>query len=51
MSDILESNNGSSSMASVCGGCLALMDTGVMISEKFLESQSGCFKDKMNSKI
>jgi polyribonucleotide nucleotidyltransferase len=31
VSDILESN-GSSSMASVCGGCLALMDAGVPIS-------------------
>ncbi len=30
MSDILESN-GSSSMATVCGGCLALMDAGVPI--------------------
>jgi polyribonucleotide nucleotidyltransferase len=30
VSDITESN-GSSSMASVCGGCLALMDTGVPI--------------------
>lgn len=30
VSDILESN-GSSSMASVCGGCLALMDAGVQI--------------------
>jgi polyribonucleotide nucleotidyltransferase len=30
VSDILESN-GSSSMASVCGGCLALMDAGVPI--------------------
>ena len=32
VSDILESN-GSSSMASVCGGCLALMDAGVPIAE------------------
>ncbi|MDR2436040.1 MAG: polyribonucleotide nucleotidyltransferase [Puniceicoccales bacterium] len=32
VSDILESN-GSSSMASVCGGCLALMDAGVPISD------------------
>lgn len=31
VSDIMESN-GSSSMASVCGGCLALMDAGVPIS-------------------
>ena len=31
VSDITESN-GSSSMASVCGGCLALMDAGVPIS-------------------
>ncbi|OPZ96006.1 MAG: Polyribonucleotide nucleotidyltransferase [Bacteroidetes bacterium ADurb.Bin416] len=30
VSDILESN-GSSSMASICGGCLALMDAGVAI--------------------
>jgi polyribonucleotide nucleotidyltransferase len=30
VSDILESN-GSSSMASVCGGCLALMDAGIKI--------------------
>jgi polyribonucleotide nucleotidyltransferase len=32
ISDILESN-GSSSMASTCGGCLALMDAGVPISK------------------
>jgi len=32
VSDILESN-GSSSMASVCGGCLSLMDAGVPIKE------------------
>ncbi|MDR0715708.1 MAG: polyribonucleotide nucleotidyltransferase [Puniceicoccales bacterium] len=32
VSDILESN-GSSSMASLCGGCLALMDAGVPISD------------------
>lgn len=32
VSDILESN-GSSSMASVCGGCLALMDAGVPITD------------------
>jgi polyribonucleotide nucleotidyltransferase len=32
ISDILESN-GSSSMASACGGCLALMDAGVPISK------------------
>ncbi|MDR2737393.1 MAG: polyribonucleotide nucleotidyltransferase [Puniceicoccales bacterium] len=32
VSDVLESN-GSSSMASVCGGCLALMDAGVPITD------------------
>ena len=32
VSDILESN-GSSSQASICGGCLALMDAGVQISK------------------
>ena len=32
VSDITESN-GSSSMASVCGGCLSLMDAGVAVSE------------------
>ncbi|MDR2337735.1 MAG: polyribonucleotide nucleotidyltransferase [Deltaproteobacteria bacterium] len=32
VSDIMESN-GSSSMASVCGGCLSLMDAGIQISE------------------
>jgi polyribonucleotide nucleotidyltransferase len=32
VSDIMESN-GSSSMASVCGGCLALMDAGVPLSK------------------
>jgi polyribonucleotide nucleotidyltransferase len=32
VSDILESN-GSSSMASVCGGCLALMDAGIPITD------------------
>jgi len=32
VSEILESN-GSSSMATVCGGCLALMDAGVPVSD------------------
>jgi polyribonucleotide nucleotidyltransferase len=32
VSDILESN-GSSSMATVCAGCLALMDAGVKITK------------------
>ncbi len=49
VSDILESN-GSSSMASVCGGCLALMDAGVKIKKPVsgiamgLITDEGCVK-------
>ena len=39
ISDILESN-GSSSMASSCGGCLALMDAGVPITRPSPASRS-----------
>ena len=38
VSEILESN-GSSSMATVCAGTLALMDGGIQIKRQFLESQ------------
>lgn len=44
VSDILESN-GSSSMASVCGGSLALMDAGVPISEAVAGVAMGLVKE------
>jgi len=45
VSDITESN-GSSSMASVCGGCLALMDAGVPISNTCAGISVGRFTDE-----
>ena len=45
VSDILESN-GSSSMASVCGGCLALMDAGVQIRKPVAGVAMGLITDK-----
>ena len=45
VSDILESN-GSSSMASVCGGCLALMDAGVKIKKPVAGVAMGLITDK-----
>ncbi len=44
LSEILESN-GSSSMASVCGGCLALMDAGVPISNTTAGISIGLVQD------
>ena len=44
VSDILESN-GSSSMASVCGGCLALMDAGVKIKKPVAGGAMGLITD------
>jgi polyribonucleotide nucleotidyltransferase len=44
ISDILESN-GSSSMASACGGCLALMDAGVPISKMVAGISVGLVKE------
>jgi polyribonucleotide nucleotidyltransferase len=44
ISDILESN-GSSSMASACGGCLALMDAGVPISRPVAGISIGLVKE------
>ena len=44
VSDILESN-GSSSMASVCGGCLALMDAGVKIKKPVAGVTMGLITD------
>lgn len=44
VSDILESN-GSSSMASVCGGCLSLMDAGVPIKEPVSGVAMGLIKE------
>jgi polyribonucleotide nucleotidyltransferase len=44
VSDILESN-GSSSMASVCGGCLSLMDAGVPISAPVAGIAMGLIKE------
>lgn len=43
VSEILESN-GSSSMASVCGGCLALMDAGVPIKQPVAGISIGMFE-------
>ncbi len=45
VSDILESN-GSSSMATVCGGCLALMDAGVPVREVVAGVAMGLVKGK-----
>ncbi len=45
ISDITESN-GSSSMATVCGGCLALMDAGVQISNMVAGVAMGLVKEK-----
>jgi polyribonucleotide nucleotidyltransferase len=47
VSDILESN-GSSSMASVCGGSLALMDAGVPIKSPVAGISVGLVQDKEN---
>ncbi|MCF0174465.1 MAG: polyribonucleotide nucleotidyltransferase [Bacteroidales bacterium] len=44
VSDILESN-GSSSMASVCGGCLALMDAGVKLKKPVAGIAMGLITD------
>ncbi|OQX01068.1 polyribonucleotide nucleotidyltransferase [Candidatus Parcubacteria bacterium A4] len=45
VSEVL-SSNGSSSMASVCGSCLALMDAGVPIKEPVAGISIGLFEDK-----
>ena len=50
VSDILESN-GSSSMASVCGGCLSLMDAGVPIKEPVAGIAMGLIKGKEKTVI
>ena len=47
VSDILESN-GSSSQASICGGCLALMDAGVPISKPVAGVAMGLITDEKN---
>lgn len=47
VSDILESN-GSSSMASICGGCLSLMDAGVPIKDIVAGIAMGLITDKDN---
>ncbi|HSR52041.1 MAG TPA: polyribonucleotide nucleotidyltransferase [Acidobacteriota bacterium] len=47
ISDILESN-GSSSMATVCGGCLALMDAGVPVSSAVAGVAMGLVKEGDN---
>ncbi len=47
VSDILESN-GSSSQASVCGGCLALMDAGVKIRKPVAGVAMGLITDETN---
>ncbi len=49
VSDITESN-GSSSMASVCGGCLALMDAGVPILATCAGISVGCFTNDDGTK-
>ena len=50
VSDILESN-GSSSMASVCGGCLALMDAGVQITKPVSGIAMGLITDEKSGKF
>ncbi len=50
VSDILESN-GSSSMATVCGGCLALMDAGVPIKAPVAGIAMGLVKEEDNYAI
>lgn len=50
ISDILESN-GSSSMASACGGCLALMDAGVPITKPVAGISVGLVKEGDNAKL
>ncbi len=50
ISDITESN-GSSSMASVCGGCLALMDAGVPITNTCAGISVGLFSDDTGKKV
>lgn len=47
VSDILESN-GSSSQASICGGCLALMDAGVQIKKPVAGVAMGLITDAKN---
>ena len=49
VSDILESN-GSSSMASVCGGCMALMDAGVKIKRPVSGIAMGLITDTESDK-
>jgi polyribonucleotide nucleotidyltransferase len=48
VSDITESN-GSSSMASICGGCLALMDAGVPITNTCAGISVGRFTDEQGN--
>ena len=50
VSEILESN-GSSSMASVCGGCLALMDAGVPIRQPVAGISIGMMESGGNRKL
>ena len=50
VSDILESN-GSSSMATVCGGCLALMDAGVPIKNPVAGVAMGLVKEEESYEI
>jgi polyribonucleotide nucleotidyltransferase len=50
VSDITESN-GSSSMASVCGGCLALMDAGVPITNTCAGISVGLFSDDKGKEV
>lgn len=50
VSDITESN-GSSSMASVCGGCLALMDAGVPITNTCAGISVGLFTDDKGKEV
>ncbi len=50
VSEIMESN-GSSSMASVCGGCLALMDAGVPIKQPVAGISVGMFEKGSQRKL
>ncbi|MCA9320702.1 MAG: polyribonucleotide nucleotidyltransferase, partial [Planctomycetes bacterium] len=50
ISDIMESN-GSSSMASVCGGTLAMMDAGVPIKQPVAGIAMGLLRDEKSGKV
>ncbi len=50
VSEVLESN-GSSSMATVCGGCLAMMDAGIPLRDMVSGIAMGLIKDEESGKV